>query len=102
VQATPSPRAIAIALYGARPKSRRGAGTADLAALPWLGFDESFGDLLQMRWMREHVPDARIVARFDSILLACHAVRAGLGVALLPCVLGDRDPGLARIRPTSC
>jgi len=88
-----------LAIYGARPPRRRASAPADLEALPWLGFDEGFGDLLQVRWMREHVPDARIVARFDSVLLAWHAVRAGLGVALLPCVLGDRDPDLVRIRP---
>jgi DNA-binding transcriptional LysR family regulator len=49
--------------------------------------------------VREHVPDARFAARFDSMLVAYHAVRAGLGIAFLPCALGDADPALRRVLP---
>jgi DNA-binding transcriptional LysR family regulator len=33
----------------------------------------------------------------QSVLLRIAAVRAGIGIALLPCVLCDRDPSLARV-----
>ena len=39
----------------------------------------------------------RIVYRADSVLAINAAARAGMGVAALPCYLGDADPDLRRI-----
>ncbi len=64
----------------------------------FLAWDEGFADLASAAWMREHAPNARIAVRFDSILVAYHAVRAGLGLGFLPCALGDRDPSLRRVK----
>ena len=36
------------------------------------------------------------VYRTNSLVNQMVAARAGIGLALLPCYLGDRDPGLAR------
>lgn len=47
-------------------------------------------------WLREHVPEGRVVYRASSIMNQLAAARAGVGLALLPCYLGDVDPGLAR------
>lgn len=35
--------------------------------------------------------------RADSLMAMRAAARAGMGVAALPCFLGDSDPGLARV-----
>ncbi len=96
--------ATAIALYraaGDTASDRRDA-RGDAAAfvdLAWLGWDEGVGEFAGSRWMRENLPGGRVVARFDSVLVAYHAVRAGLGVCFLPCAVGDRDGALRRVDP---
>ena len=70
-----------------------------LDKLPWLGWDERIAAFGGAAWTSEHVPDARLVASFDSVLVAYHAVREGMGVCFLPCALGDRDQTLRRVDP---
>jgi DNA-binding transcriptional LysR family regulator len=47
-------------------------------------------------WLRNHVPEERVVYRSSSITNQLAAARAGMGIALLPCYLGDGAPGLTR------
>lgn len=63
----------------------------------WLGGDEMLVNSPVAKWMRSHVPDAHVVFRADSFVALFHAVRAGLGLAALPCCLGDADPALQRL-----
>jgi DNA-binding transcriptional LysR family regulator len=70
-----------------------------LADHDWLGFEDSLGHLLSARWLSAHVPAERIVQRANSLVALREAARAGLGVAALPCYLGDPDPGLTRMAP---
>jgi DNA-binding transcriptional LysR family regulator len=44
---------------------------------------------------RESQAGTRLVVNDSD--LAVHAVRAALGRSLLPCCIGDREPGLARL-----
>jgi DNA-binding transcriptional LysR family regulator len=88
----------ALALFGAVTHLDASAAVA-LEQQPWLGWDEAMHEQTSRRWMREYVPDARFAARFDSMLVAYHAVRAGLGICFLPCALGDADPALRRVLP---
>ena len=44
-----------------------------------------------------NVPLERINYRSNSLVNQLMAVRAGLGIALLPCYLGDRDEGVRRV-----
>ncbi len=74
----------------------RGEGTP-LNPYAWLGWDESLADLDLARWMRENLPAAHVVARFDSVLITYHAARVGLGIAFLPFALADRDATLRRV-----
>jgi DNA-binding transcriptional LysR family regulator len=48
-------------------------------------------------WIARHVPADRIAYRSNSLVNQHMAVRAGVGIALLPCYLADRDPGVRRI-----
>ena len=50
-------------------------------------------------WLGEHVPADRVVYRASSLVNQFTAARAGIGAVLLPCYLGDLDPGLVRARP---
>jgi len=90
---------LASTIYASLEYLERQRDPTDLEAHAWLGLDGSLAEVPAARWMRVHVPRARIVARLDSLLLAYAAVRAGLGVALLPCVVGDADADLRRVAP---
>ncbi len=48
-------------------------------------------------WVEQNFPDARVRLRVDSLSTTVAAVRQGLGLARLPCYLGDSDPDLRRL-----
>jgi len=96
-----------FALYGTRELVSRepdadpidGTDLTALMALPWMAYAERMGARVTAKWMKEHVPDARIACRIDSSTGMVNAVRAGLGLGFLACVIGDDDPNLVRLRP---
>jgi DNA-binding transcriptional LysR family regulator len=88
---------VVFALYGSTAYLDACGDQVPLDRHPWLGWDESLAELEAARWMRENVPAAHLVARFDSMLLAYHATREGFGVCFLPCAVADRDPLLRRV-----
>ena len=68
-------------------------------ALPWITYDSSRSYLPHVTWMAEAIkeePTAGVSLIVNDSDLAVHAVRAGLGRSLLPCCLGDHEPGLSR------
>lgn len=48
-------------------------------------------------WLTEAVPEEAIVYRSNSLINQMMAVRAGIGMALLPCYLGDQEPDIERV-----
>jgi DNA-binding transcriptional LysR family regulator len=90
---------IAWAFYG--PSSgtgtlRREGKSYNFARHSVLGWDEP-ARIVASDWIGTHVPPDRIVYRSNSLVNQLMAVRAGIGIALLPCYLGDRDDGVRRI-----
>lgn len=85
---------IATAVYAA---AAGGDAEGDDAA--WIGLDEALAHTVAARWLAGNVAPARIVARCDSLLAAAALARAGIGRALLPCLVGDADPALRRVLP---
>jgi len=82
---------LASAVYAA-------AGTAaDGADQRWIAWEEGGGPLLVARWLADHVDRHAIAYRSNSMLNQASGARAGLGLAVLPCFLGDGDPRLQRI-----
>jgi DNA-binding transcriptional LysR family regulator len=69
---------------------------ADLAGHALVGLDESMANHRASTWLRAVAPEARIVARNNSVLGLAQAVKSGLGVGPLPTALGDNDPDLVR------
>lgn len=51
-------------------------------------------------WVRRNFPRARVALSVDSPLSLVAAARAGLGLTLLPCFIGEREPTLVRV-PTA-
>ena len=82
-----------IATVDYRVYARRG-GNPD--ALPWIGFDETAGELPEARWMTRHGADTVLVRAADPQTIY-QVVRTGVGKGLLPCFLARRDPALVAV-----
>jgi DNA-binding transcriptional LysR family regulator len=92
---------VATALYCA-PAYLAAHARCALAEHAWIGPDDSLSHLGSARWLREQVAPERVAYRANSLLALQAAARAGLGVAPLPCYLGDPDPQLVRVKgPTA-
>lgn len=63
----------------------------------WIGLDAAMSHLSSAQWLREHVPDERVVMRVNSLPAALAACEAGFGRALLPCYLGDASTRVRRV-----
>jgi DNA-binding transcriptional LysR family regulator len=69
----------------------------DVVTLPWLGFVEEQEHYVTMRWLRAQMRDRPPAARLMRTDLMIEAAAGGIGVAVLPCFLGDAAPGLLRL-----
>jgi DNA-binding transcriptional LysR family regulator len=92
---------LAFAVYGA-PAYLEEQGFGRESPLPlegqrWIGLDDVLASSSVARWIRSLRPAAAIALRVDSLVGAREAATAGLGLAALPCYLGDRSPGLLRV-----
>jgi DNA-binding transcriptional LysR family regulator len=63
----------------------------------WVASDSSVYFPALEKWMSDNGVDRRVVYRADTFLGLREAVRAGLGFAVLPCYLCDRDPTFRRV-----
>ncbi|HUQ14168.1 MAG TPA: LysR family transcriptional regulator [Novosphingobium sp.] len=76
----------------------RPVGHADLARYPLVA-DSPTRFAFGQAWIAENIPNARIVQRVNTLSGIIAAVRAGLGAALLPCLIGDDLKNLVRLTP---
>ncbi len=61
----------------------------------WVGWAEQ---PRQSRWIaKSPFPDLPARGQIDNINLQVHAIRCGLGIGYLPCMIGDQEPGFIRI-----
>jgi DNA-binding transcriptional LysR family regulator len=72
-------------------------GRIDFEADPFIGFDESLGSTPQERWLARIAPERCVVFRCNSTASLHAAARVGVGVAVLPCFVADRDPELVAL-----
>lgn len=90
---------IESAIYGSRTYLER--HPFDESVLPgehvWVVPDESFVHLATGRWYRRNLRRAATTLRCNSLLAMCSLVRAGSGLAVLPCYLGDQAAELQRL-----
>ncbi|SEE39706.1 transcriptional regulator, LysR family [Rhizobiales bacterium GAS191] len=89
---------VATAAY-ATADYLKGRTDIDPLALDWLAPDDSLAHLGSARWIADHVEPDRIVHRSSTLMGLLAAARAGMGVAPLPCYLGDTDTTLRRVLP---
>src|SRR5262245_46733186 len=91
---------IAWAFYGPENATplRRAAGAFNFAKHAVIGWDEP-SRLVASDGIAQHVPAERICFRSNSLVNQLMAVRAGVGIALLPCYLADGETRIRRISP---
>lgn len=84
------------AVYAQRATARR-FQRAPLAEQPWIALDDSAAGSLALQWLAGQVPLDQVALRLSSVGLVRTACLQGLGLAVLPCFLGDAEPGLQRL-----
>lgn len=89
---------LGMALYASRPYlQRRGtpALAKDLAQHDLIGWQSAFTHAKGLLWANDC--GARSPIRLNDSAVMCDAVAANLGIAALPCLLGDERAGLVRL-----
>lgn len=82
---------VAMGIYAGTGMKAAGQHIEDL---DWIGWqDETYNEMVT----RALYPAARIRHRVDDMLAMCAMARNGMGVAMLPCYVGDSDAGLRRM-----
>lgn len=69
----------------------------DLAQHPLVSLDESMRGHRVVTWLKDKVPNGKIVARNNSVLGLMYAVKSGVGVGPLPTAVADEDADLVRL-----
>lgn len=83
---------VAFAVYRARSQRR-----ADPETDAWVVPDDSLSHLRMARWLAERGYDRRASLRANGLVALRDAAAHGMGLAVLPCYLGDLSPALARV-----
>ena len=89
---------VAFGLYAAQHWAEQYRAAQDLAALSWIGPDDSLAATALAKWMRSELPTVAIALRADSMVAMRDAARAGMGAVALPCYLGVTSGDLTCIR----
>lgn len=89
---------IAWTIYGAPQVVGQGAvdDPADLREHPFVGWSEATRGVAAADWLNESLRPMNHAYRTNSLINQFTAARAGMGLAVLPCYLGDLEPGLVR------
>ncbi|OUL98895.1 LysR family transcriptional regulator [Variovorax sp. JS1663] len=83
------------AVYGASHLPRPEAGAGGGAFL--ITMDSAFEAMPDVQWLRRMLPRAQIGLRSNNREVQAAFCASGGGWAVLPCVLGDRVPGVVRL-----
>lgn len=88
---------IAWTVYGSPDLVARQGG--DIEAGDFIGWGAEVTGIAAADWIGERIAPQRVVYRASSLVNQFTAAKAGIGLALLPCYLGDIEPGLVRALP---
>jgi DNA-binding transcriptional LysR family regulator len=69
----------------------------ELAGHDIIAYDASLAAVPGAAWLETHAKGANIAFRANSIISALNAAIVGMGLAVLPCFLGDDEPTLVRL-----
>ncbi|MEN3379758.1 MAG: hypothetical protein V7604_5113 [Hyphomicrobiales bacterium] len=75
------------------------ADTNDLTGHDIIGYHASLSSAPPSRWLEKHAAGAVLVLRSRDMTDVLGAALSGIGLAVLPCLLGDAEPALTRLTP---
>jgi DNA-binding transcriptional LysR family regulator len=84
---------MAYGLYGSRDYLAR----CEEKAQDFLGYDDSLDHLPQQRWLKMLAGDRSLALRSNDLANLLTAARAGLGLAVLPCIMARGAPDLVSV-----
>lgn len=87
---------LAMCVYASSRYLQRHRGE-DLTAHEWIAFDDGRSHSPSLEWLATIKPLDQIGYRTNSHIGVAQACLAGAGLAILPCFIGDRQPGLQRV-----
>lgn len=94
---------IQTAVYASKQYLRRaakqGLSPTDWTKHAWVAPDEALAHLAQARWLASHVPPERVAVRADSLVGMAYAVREGVGLGMLLCLVAERERDLVQVAP---
>jgi DNA-binding transcriptional LysR family regulator len=89
---------IAWAVYGAKAHvNGQFDPHTDVKRHNWVSFADNVSIARASKWLRDHGGEGRIVYKMNTMLGLAEVAAGGIGLALLPCFVGDAVPGLARL-----
>lgn len=87
----------ARATYASRAYLAEHDPVAEPDSVTWIGWDDRSR---HPRWVRETpFPGAPVRGRLNNAMVQLAAAKAGMGLAMLPCFMGDTEPDLRRVPP---
>jgi DNA-binding transcriptional LysR family regulator len=69
----------------------------DVPRHSWIGFSDNIAIGRAAKWLKDRGGERQIVYRVNTMLGFAEAVTRGVGLALLPCFIGEKVPGLVRL-----
>jgi DNA-binding transcriptional LysR family regulator len=93
---------VAWAMYGAHSYLKRhglAKRARDLGSHKLIGWDETAAGIKAAEWLATIAPASGVAYRTNSLVNQLNAVKAEMGLAALPCYLGDPEPELLRALP---
>ena len=63
----------------------------------FIAYDAKLNHVLEQRWLMDFAGERPVVFRANDLACQAAAVRAGVGIAVLPCFLAWQDPGLVAL-----
>ena len=88
---------IAQAAYLAKTLVREAENDEAMASIDWIGPDDSMTYPEYDRWLKQEGLVQRCRIRVNTVYGMLSAARAGLGLSVLPCYLGENDDQLSRL-----
>lgn len=90
---------VSSAVYGSKQYLKTHPNLKNLRRHDWLGFDEGIIDAATAQWLKQMVPQERCQYRLNTCAALLAAVKANLGLAVLPSYVGETEPELVQVLP---
>jgi len=86
----------AKSVYGSKSYLKDYMATKDTGLLNWIGWNSATDD----KWIQKSdFPNIEIYHQLSDVMSQLAAIKAGMGIAILPCFLGDVELDLQRVPP---